>query len=193
MKAFAATTPIRRHVAPALALALALALAILPAGLPGLTSLGVADEPAATAAPDPEAVKNLAAAYPPAAAGKTRHVILLPHKERGEEDDFKVEIVAGRTIDTDGVNQVRFGGEFREKDIPGWGYSFFEVDALAGPLSTRVAPAPGTPTEKRFVPGPRMLVRYNSRLPLVVYTPEGTEVRYRLWRAADDLAPAEAR
>ena len=189
MKALAATTPIRRHVAPALALA----LAILPAGLPGLGSFGVADEPAATAAPDPEAVKNLEAAYPPAAAGKTRHVILLPHKERGEEDDFKVEIVAGRTIDTDGVNQVRFGGEFREKDIPGWGYSFFEVDALAGPLSTRVAPAPGTPTEKRFVPGPRMLVRYNSRLPLVVYTPEGTEVRHRLWRADGDLAPAEVR
>jgi exopolyphosphatase/guanosine-5'-triphosphate,3'-diphosphate pyrophosphatase len=58
-----------------------------------------ADEPAADAGRiDPEAVKNLEAAYPAAAAGKTRHVILLPHQERGVEDDFKVEIIAGRTI-----------------------------------------------------------------------------------------------
>ena len=70
-----------------------------------------ADEPTAEAtAIDPEAIKNLKAAYPAAAAGKTRHVILLPHKERGAEGDVKVEIVAGRTIDTDGVNTVRFGG-----------------------------------------------------------------------------------
>ena len=140
-----------------------------------------------------EAVKNLEAAYPAAAAGKTRHVILLPHKERGVEDDFKVEIVAGRTIDTDGVNTYRFGGEFRERDIPGWGFSYFEVDALTAPISTRIAPAPGTPTVKAFAPGPRMLVRYNSRLPLVVYAPEGTEIRWRLWRAEGQPQPAGVR
>ena len=155
----------------------------------------LAADPAAIdpAAIDPEAIKNLEAAYPAAAAGKTRHVILLPHKERGAEGDVKVEIVAGRTIDTDGVNTVRFGGELRERDIPGWGFSYFEVDSLGAPLSTRIAPAPGTPTVKAFAPGPRMLVRYNSRLPLVVYTPEGAEIRWRLWRAEGELAPAEAR
>jgi ecotin len=168
-------------------------------GLSGAALSCRADEPGADpaaidpAAIDPEAIKYLEAAYPAAAAGKTRHVILLPHKERGAEDDFKVEIVAGRTIDTDGVNTVRVGGELRERDIPGWGFSYFEVDALGAPLSTRIAPAPGTPTVKAFAPGPRMLVRYNSRLPLVVYTPEGTEIRWRLWRAEGELAPAEAR
>jgi ecotin len=30
------------------------------------------------------------------------------------------------------------------------------------------------------------LVRYNSRLPLVIYVPEGVEVRYRVWRADPD-------
>jgi ecotin len=168
------------------------------AALSGRADERAADEPTAEAAADPEAIdpeaiKNLKAAYPAAPAGKTRHVILLPHKERGAEGDVKVEIVAGRTIDTDGVNTVRFGGEFRERDIPGWGFSYFEVDALGAPLSTRIAPAPGTPTVKTFVAGPRMLVRYNSRLPLVVYAPEGTEIRWRLWHPEGDLAPAEAR
>lgn len=164
------------------------------AALHGRAEEPAADEPATAAGRiDPEAVKNLEAAYPAAAAGKTRHVILLPHKERGAEDDFKVEIIAGRTIDTDGVNTSRFGGEFRERDIPGWGFSYFEVDALGGPLSTRIAPTPGAPTEKRFVPGPRMLVGYNSRLPLVVYAPAGTEIRWRLWRAEAEPQPAAAR
>ena len=153
-----------------------------------------ADEPTdAAGAIDPEAIRNLEAAYPAAAAGKTRHVILLPSKERDEEEDVKVEIIAGRTIDTDGVNTYRFGGEFRERDIPGWGFSYFEVDALGAPLSTRIAPAPGTPTVKAFAPGPRMLVRYNSRLPLVVYAPEGVEVRSRVWRAEGEPVPAAVR
>jgi ecotin len=31
--------------------------------------------------------------------------------------------------------------------------------------------------------GEPYLIRYNSRLPVVVYAPEGVEVRYRLWSA----------
>lgn len=30
------------------------------------------------------------------------------------------------------------------------------------------------------------LVRYNSRLPLVVYTPEDVELRYRVWRGGEE-------
>jgi len=149
-----------------------------------------ADEPAA---PDPEAIKNLEAAYPPAGAGKVRHVILLPAVPEEDAEDMKVEVVAGKTIDTDGVNRYRFGGEFRERDIPGWGFSLLEVDALPGPLSTRIAPADGAAVEKRFVAGPRLLTRYNSRLPLVVYTPAGVEIRWRVWRADGDPAPAATR
>ncbi len=169
--------PPRPLLFPALALCLSLA------GVPGR-----ADD----AAPSPEAIQNLEKAYPPAAAGRVRHVILLPAME-GEEENLKVEIVAGRTIDTDGVNRYRLGGEFREKDIPGWGFSFFEVDALSGPVSTRIAPLAGAATERRFVAGPSVLVRYNSRLPLVVYAPEGVEVRSRVWRADGEPRPAEMR
>ena len=120
-------------------------------------------------------------------------MILLPAIPEEEAESLKVEIVAGRTIDTDGVNRYRFGGEFREKDIPGWGFSFFEVDALPGPLSTRIAPQEGAAPEKRFVVGPRLLTRYNSRLPIVVYAPEGVEIRSRLWRAEGEPTAAEVR
>jgi ecotin len=35
-------------------------------------------------------------------------------------------------------------------------------------------------------------VRYNSRLPLVVYVSEGLEVRYRLWKAEPENRKGEA-
>jgi ecotin len=31
--------------------------------------------------------------------------------------------------------------------------------------------------------GDPYLIRYNSRLPIVVYVPEGVEVHYRIWTA----------
>ncbi len=42
---------------------------------------------------------------------------------------------------------------------------------------------PSAPKLNRFVTlgGEPYLIRYNSRLPIVVYAPEGIEVRYRIW------------
>ena len=144
------------------------------------------DGPHPAGDPDPEAVQNLEKAYPPAPAGRERKVVLLPHKTREEEGDFKVEVVVGRTIETDGVNRFRFGGTLEERDIPGWGYSYYDaVGNFDTPAATRIA-ADG-PRELRFVAGPRLLVPYNSRLPLVLMVPTGCEVRWRLWRADGEL------
>jgi ecotin len=141
---------------------------------------------------DPGAIKNLEAAYPKAPEGMTRKVILLPHKERGEEDDFQVEIVVGKSIVTDGINTYGFGGDLREVDIPGWGFSYWQAEGkFDAPMQTLIGGA-GTATPK-FVAGPRRLVRYNSRLPLVVMVPEGCEVRWRTWKAAEGFAPADER
>jgi ecotin len=146
-----------------------------------------ADEPAA--AVDPGAVKNLEAAYPAAPEGMERKVILLPHKERDADDDYRIEVVVGRVLPTDGVNRYSLGGELREVDIPGWGFSYFTVEGpLDAPASTRVA-GPGT-TAPRFVAGPSRLVPYNSRLPLVVMVPTGCEVRWRVWRASPEVHSA---
>jgi ecotin len=50
---------------------------------------------------------------------------------------------------------------------------------------TLIAPEPGAEKVDRFVTlgGKPYLIRYNSKLPVVVYVPEGFEVRYRIWRA----------
>ncbi len=138
-----------------------------------------------------EAEKNLAP-YPVAEEGRVRHVILLEHKERGEEEDFRVELIVGRTMRTDGVNRMGMGGSFEEKTVEGWGYTYFE--ATPGPVrSTRMAPMPGAPQVETFVHMPPKWVRYNSRLPIVVYTPPGMELRYRIWSAGKEMFRAETR
>ena len=60
-------------------------------------------------------------------------------------------------------------------------------------FTTLIGVPPGAPKVTRFVTmattGP---VRYNSKLPVIVYVPEGLEVRYRLWKAEPDTRQGEA-
>lgn len=121
-------------------------------------------------------------AFPPAKEGMERFVIVLPHKERGEEDAFRVELVPGKIMETDGVNLYHLSVNLQEKNLEGWGYSFYEFGE--GPVaSTAIRVPPGTPPVTRFVAGPSLHTNYNSRLPIVIYAPAGYEVRYRIWKA----------
>ena len=126
--------------------------------------------------------KNLQA-FPPAGEGMVRYVIALPHKERGEEDDFRVEILVGKEMMTDGVNTVRPGGELKTRDLEGWGFTYYEVAEFGPAASTLIGVEPGTPEVKKFVHGPSLTIPYNSRVPVVVYVPEDGEVRFRIWKA----------
>jgi ecotin len=130
-------------------------------------------------------------AFPPAKDGMERFVIVLPPKERGEEDDFQVEIIVGKEMLTDGVNRVRLGNTIEPRPLPGWGYTYYEVIGSSASMSTMMAPPPGAPMVKTFVTGTPLLVRYNSRLPIVVYVPTGYEVRYRIWLAPGTAEKAE--
>lgn len=122
-------------------------------------------------------------AFPAADEGMTRHVLRLP--ARNDENSAKVEIIVGKTVMTDGVNRHFFGGRLESRTVEGWGYSYHILPALGPMAGTRMAPPPGAPEKETFVTlgGEPQLVRYNSRMPLVVYVPDGCEVRYRLWTA----------
>lgn len=156
-----------------------------------LVALALAGSARAADEIDPGALKNLEAAYPEAPAGRERKVVLLPHVERGADDDLQVEIVVGRVIETDGINHYGFGGAIHERNIDGWGFSYYEVE---GDLKQAASTQIGGPTNPapRFVAGPRTLVRYNSRLPLVVMVPAGCELRWRLWKADGEWRSADA-
>ena len=129
-------------------------------------------------------------AYPPAEKGMARHVLHLP--KQADEQAFRVELIVGKTVETDGVNHYFFGGGIKEETVQGWGYPRYNV--TVGPLgSTRIGVEGNRPKVKKFVTtgGSPYLIRYNSKLPVVVYAPDDVEVRYRVWVARPEVKPIE--
>ncbi|WP_339531219.1 serine protease inhibitor ecotin [Pseudomonas mucidolens] len=130
------------------------------------------------------------APYPKADAGYVRQVIHLPAQP--QEQDFKVEILAGKTLLVD-CNRQRLGGVLEEKNLDGWGYPFYRLEKVSGPMSTLMG-CPEGQTREDFVAvaGDGFMLRYNSKLPIVVYVPKDIEVRYRIWSASTTVGKASA-
>ena len=128
------------------------------------------------------------APFPKPESGFTRQVIHLAPQPK--EDDFQVEILAGKTLTVD-CNRQRLGGMLDEKNLEGWGYPFYRLENVIGPMSTLMACPDGT-SKKDFVPvsGDGFLLRYNSKLPIVLYVPKDIEVRYRIWSASSKVEKA---
>ena len=68
-------------------------------------------------------------------------------------------------------------------------------DKVTGPVSTMMA-CPDGKKERKFVLaglGDDAMLRYNSKLPIVVYTPDNVEVKYRIWKADETIGNAVVR
>lgn len=122
-------------------------------------------------------------AFAAAGEGMVRYVLQLP--AQADESALKVELIVGKTVEVDAHNRYFFAGRIEEETIEGWGFTRYKVSKLGPMAGTLMAVDPDAPKVARFVPlgGSPYLIRYNSRLPVVVYAPEGVEVRYRIWSA----------
>lgn len=129
--------------------------------------------------------KNLEA-FPKATEGMVRHVIELGKKS--DESLYKVEIIPGKTMSVD-CNQHFLLGNLEEKDLEGWGYNYYEFTSNGQTRSTLMAC--NKPNTNKFVTGETILVRYNSKLPIVVYAPKGYEIKYRIWKAGKNQLSVE--
>lgn len=132
---------------------------------------------------------NQIEAFPVAEPGMVRYLIMLPEMSRPDEN-YSVELVAGRTMLTDGVNVLRMDTALNPHTLEGWGYTYYRMTGEGQVAGTLMAPREGAPEVEAFVAGTPLSIRYNSRLPVVIYAPEGFQVRYRIWAAADDYLPA---
>ncbi len=122
-------------------------------------------------------------AFPPAPAGLRRWVIRLPAVPVPEER--RVEVIVGRTIEVD-CNRHSFAATVTAQTVPGWGFVYYVVGPLTGPIATRMACPPDFVKRREFVRAHTdalAALPYNPKLPIVVYAPDPAEVRYRVWSA----------
>lgn len=123
-------------------------------------------------------------AFPPAEKGMIRHVLNLTQHDA--ESTLKVEIIVGKTLSVDS-NRYFFNGQIKPETIKGWGFTRYTVSTLGLMAGTLMAVDPNIPKTDQFITlgAEPYLIRYNSRLPIVVYVPQDAEVRYRIWSAGD--------
>lgn len=121
--------------------------------------------------------------FPAAEVGMVRKVINLPEVKNPEL--FRVQLLPGKVMEMD-CNRARLSGTMTEKTAEGWGFNYWVVSDVGPGQSTMMACDPKMKKTQEFVAiYSEQLHRYNARLPLVVYVPEGIELRYRIFKAKE--------
>ncbi len=115
--------------------------------------------------------------YPKADENQVRHIIeLAPLKN---EETVKVEIYLCKEMEVD-CNIHRLEGSLTAKELSGWGYNYYVFETNGKIISTLMNCPDGKLTKKDVMSESKLL-RYNSKLPIVVYSPKGYKAKYRIW------------
>jgi ecotin len=128
--------------------------------------------------------------YPQAQPGMLRYVFQVPPVQHPENRRIEILVGQERLVD---CNQTWFGGELHTRTARGWGYGYFVLEKVGPAVSTLMACPPDQEKHKDFVQvrGNGYMQSYDSRLPFVVYVPDGFEVHYRVWTAASEPQHAD--
>lgn len=117
--------------------------------------------------------------FPAPQAAQTRWVIQLP--PQANEADWRVELIPGKHMSID-CNHHRLTGKLHTHTVQGWGYDYYTFVTDGNMTSTLIGCPPGS-QRHAFVQGESLMLRYNSRLPLVIYTGKAYQLQYRIWQA----------
>jgi ecotin len=118
---------------------------------------------------------------------KDRIVINLPQVENST--DLYVELSFSQYLEFSDCNSKILTGDILERFVDADGNSYFEIESH-GYISTMIGCFDEGKPERLIAPA-RQFIRYNSRMPIVVYVPDGMDVVYRVISTQGDFTVAE--
>lgn len=124
------------------------------------------------------------APYPDPKENEVRNVIWL--KKFRNEENYKIEIISFKKGVRD-CNQTSYQTTLSRNTLEGWGYSYFTINNLdeINPVSTML-PCASPEIYLADIPvaltGSESMLRYNSKLPLVIYAPKDIQVKVKIWK-----------
>ncbi len=117
--------------------------------------------------------------FPAPKEGQVQHILTLDTLDN--EADYMLEIQVGQTKMVD-CNKHGLTGELKQLSVKGWGYNYYQVDSINEGPSTMMACFDKALTEQFLPIQGSLKIPYDSRLPKVIYLPENSQVRYRVWK-----------
>ena len=122
--------------------------------------------------------------FPTPEKGFKKLVIEVPHS--AQDDNKKIEFTVGKWMDVDGCNYYNLMGTLESKNLSGWGYNYY-VFKTEGQVTSTMIGCPDAQGRNIFVTAQPEMVRYNGKLPIVIYVPEEYEVQFRIFKAEPDV------
>ena len=127
--------------------------------------------------------------FPAEMEGYTRHVIRLPKLE----NEAMLELLPAKVVRADSCNRFSASVNVERNSIPGWGYSYLTISDFQQGGSTMMACPDGESDRKIFANSDDLTnLRYNDRMPLVVFVEDGMSLDYKIWRVDPSEAEIEA-
>lgn len=141
---------------------------------------------------DSDSTKPANDIYPLPQENQRRYIIHLP-KEYNEEN-LMIELKASKKFKKD-CNHIWFTGDLSTKTLTGWGYNYYIINNVSDiPASTKML----CPNQRMVVEqvdislsGSKAMLDYNSKLPVVIYTPEDVNLSYIIWQADKHIQVTE--
>ena len=117
--------------------------------------------------------------FPIADIGYKKVYIHVP--EENEEENFKIELFIGKSVDVD-CNNYFMLGQINEEILDGFGYKYYKIISNGEIAGTKIGCLDNLKTNKFVYIQPKTL-EYNSKIPVVIYVPYDFEVKYKIYKS----------
>lgn len=119
--------------------------------------------------------------YPLPQEGWEKVVVDLPLLKKGTSE-YRVEFTVGFDMETDLCNPYSLIGEWAEYEVQNSELVYF-IASTKGQVVKAMNECPNNKKKSQFVGVKSSFMIHTGQQPLVVYIPEGYQLRYRLWSA----------